>query len=154
MIGVVAAIIGVVGAFIQTCLPLAEKSCFPVLSPTPACIHQADVLVKFKILDKNNQPVATLAKNETILLEPSALVYFQPELTSTSGKPLPELECKWTNTGMATDGRLDGNTGCKVVSYQAGNTYIKDAISMELSQPGQPSCQTLGPYPFFIMPKP
>jgi hypothetical protein len=119
-------------------------------SPIPSCISAGSILVTFQIT-QNNEMIAELAAGETVSLTPDSRVYIKPEIKSVSNSVLPELECEWTNTGIATDGKLLHNIGCNTVDYQSGHAYIKDAIAMQLSQP---SCPALAPYPLFIMPKP
>jgi hypothetical protein len=132
-----------------------ERASTPPPSPTAACVSAAAVLVRFKILDNNMKVIARLAPNETAFLEPGSLVYIEPEFTSLSSSPVPEgLECAWTNTEIGTDGKLLHSTSCTMIDYQSGRTRMKDAVSLQLSQPGRPTCPAMESYSFFIMPKP
>lgn len=116
-------------------------------SPTPACISADDVIVTFHVL-KGTSELATLSSGESASLDPGLTVYLQAEITSVADRALPPLECTWTNTGIATDGSLLHNAGCRI-DYRSGRSA--DAVSMQLTQP---SCPAFAPYPFFITPKP
>ncbi len=119
----------------------------PTPSPTPSCISADDIIVAFHIV-KGTSEIATLSSGETAFLDPGLTVYLQAEITSVADRALPPLECTWTNTGIATDGSLLHNAGCRI-DYRSGRSV--DAVSMQLTQP---SCPAFAPYPFFITPKP
>lgn len=146
---VVAALIIVVAI---VALPIINRTPLPpppTPSPTPSCISADDIIVAFHIL-RGTSEIATLSSGETVSIEPDSLVYMQAEITSVTDRTLPPLECTWMNTGIATEGSLLHNAGCRV-DYRSGRSVIVDAVSMQLSQP---ACPALAPYPFFITPKP
>ena len=117
----------------------------PMPSSTPSCINADHIIVTYHIV-KGTSEITTLSSGETISIEPNSTVYFQAEITPVTNRTLPPLECTWTNTGIATDGKLLHNVGCRI-DYRSGRSA--DAVSMQLSQP---SCPALAPYPFFVTP--
>ena len=141
---IVAALITAVGPEIVKRTPVPPP---PMPSPTPSCISADDIIVTFHML-KGTSEIAALSSGETVSIEPDSLVYVQAEITPVTDRTLPPLECTWTNTGIATEGSLLHNAGCRI-DYRSGRSV--DAVSMQLSQP---SCPALAPYPFFITPKP
>ena len=147
---VVGAIAIIVAALIsRTPMPLPPTPSLTP-SPTPSCISADDIIVVFHIL-KGTSEIATLSSRDTVSIEPGSTVFLQAEIMPVfTERTLPPLVCAWTNTGIATEGNLLHNAGCKI-DYRSGRSVITDAVSMQLSQP---SCPALAPYPFFITPKP
>ncbi len=116
---------------------------------TPSCISAEDIIVTFHIFKGKNE-IAALSSGDTLSIEPDSTVYLQAEMMPVKVSILPPLDCIWTNTGIATEGKLLHNAGCKI-DYRSGHEVVADAVSLQLSQP---SCSALAPYPFFILPKP
>lgn len=143
---VLGAIAVIVAALITAVVPeIIKRTPVPPL-PTPSCISADDLIVTFHIL-KGTSEIATLSSGEIASIEPNLTIYLQAEITPVTISILPPLECTWTNTGIASEGSLLHNAGCKI-DYRSGRSV--DAVSMQLSQS---SCPALAPYPFFITPK-
>jgi hypothetical protein len=131
---------------------LATRMPKPTSTPTPisTCFGLDDIMVRFHILN-NQKEIAVLAPAASVHLEPGLTVYLQAEISSVSGKTLPDFACTWKNAGtFSGQGMLLHKNSCRV-DYQSGNPDVTDTLSLQLSQ--QP-CPALAPYVFFILPTP